>query len=158
MAKPGPSKPETNPWFWNPGLYGVKLAPEDFRSKVKEISDDLEVTWNPELSRWQVFCKSHRVSHPISRGWRLLFIVKDESGGFVPLDERTLCKIWAIDGARVGDSKKYFDRIQAEEAREKAAAEKATSDEDWDGSGEYYDFTKPKVGYGPISQSKVVGQ
>lgn len=157
-AKPAPLSVESIPSFWNPGLYGVRFAPEDFRAKVKEISPDLEVTWNPYTSRWQVFAKSHRVTHKLSRGWRLLFIVEDEKRAFVPLDERTLCKIWAIDGQKVGSGKQYFDAIWRETLREKARLEKAQADEDFEGSGEYFDYTKPKVGYGPISESKMVGQ
>jgi hypothetical protein len=159
VGKPASIGPESNPWFWNPGLFGVKLAPEDFRSKVHAISPDLEVTWNPETSRWQVFCKAPHVTHPISRGWRLLFIVQDEKREFVPLDERTLCKIWAIDGAKVGSSKQYFDAIEREIRHERELLDKRVAQEDLDGAGEYFDYAyKPKVGYGAISQSKVIGQ
>lgn len=156
--KGSPLSPETMPSFWNPRLLGIRTAPEDFREKYKAISDDLEIVWNRFTERWQCFARSNRVNHPICRGWRLLFIVSEPDGSYRPLDERTLAEIWARDGMRQGDSKKYFDRVQREFFRDKEIRENASKQEDWDGAGDYYKFTQPKVGYGPISQSKVVGQ
>jgi hypothetical protein len=158
VAKPTSLGVESNPWFWNPGLFGIKLAPESFRDKIHAIDRDLEAAWNPILERWAVFFKTHQVTHPICRGWRLLFFVQDENKQFVPLDERVLAKCWDVSGRKWGSSKQYFDALQRESIRDRELIEKAVSDEDWYLAGEYHDYTRPKVGYGPISESKMVGQ
>jgi hypothetical protein len=158
VAKPRPVGPEGSNWFWNPGLHGIKLAPESFREKLHEIDPDLEAAWNPVDERWAVFFRSHRVTHPICRGWRLLFVVQDENRAYVPLDERALAKCWDVSGRKWGSSRQYFDAIQREKLRDRELIDKALADEDWHMAGEYHDFTRPKVGYGPISESKMVGQ
>lgn len=158
VAKPGSLGPEHNPWFWNPGLYGARLAPHPFRESLHEVDPDLEATWNPILEKWAIFYRTPRVTHPISRGWRLLFFVQDENRSYVPLDERTLAKCWEISGRKWGSAAKYMDAVHREAVREREQQDKALSDEDWYLAGEYHDFTRPKIGFGRISESKMVGQ
>jgi hypothetical protein len=119
IAKPKALGPETNPWFWNPNQFGIKLAPQDFRKQLKSLGDELEACWNPVIERWQVFARTPKIQHKICQGWRLLFIVKDANGGFLPLDERTLARLYAASVLSNGNARQYFDRIVREMERDK---------------------------------------
>jgi hypothetical protein len=157
-AKPRSLGDEVSPWFWNPGRIGVTFAPEWFRSKLKEIDEDLEITWNRHDERWQVWVRKPSLQTRLCQGWLYLFPVQDANGKYVPLDERTFAKIHAISARQHGSSRKYFDRIIAEQERDKALREEADQDETMYKAGEFFEFTKPKVGYGALTGSKVVGQ
>lgn len=158
ISRPTKVGPEVLPQFWNPGLFGIKLAPEDFREKLKAIDEGLEITWNPHTERWQVFFRNHRINHPMCRGWQLLFVVKDPDGGYIPLDERLLAECYFRSGYKWRDGKQYFDAVMRESAREKEKADLEEENRVKDTSGEYWDYAyKPKVGYGAISASKVTG-
>jgi hypothetical protein len=159
ISKPVAGKIEDNPWFWNPGLYGIRREPSDFRKKLDDMGHpDIAVCWNPVNERWQVYCKAPRVDNPICRGWRYLFPVQLADRSYAPLDERTLAKIVSISADVNGNGLKYFERVASEMARDKANATKREEQDTFDSAGEFFDYTKPKVGYGAISSSKVVGQ
>lgn len=158
ISRPSAKGDETSPWFWNPGRIGVKLGPEWFREKLHEVDPDLEVTWNREDERWIIWFRKPTIQHRLCQGWLLLFIVQTPDGEYVPLDERTLAKVYEVSARKHGNAKQYFDAIVREQERDKEARERADNDDTWQRAGEYYDFTLPKVGYGPISPSKVVGQ
>lgn len=157
----GPAKeasPETNPWFWNPNLIGIKEPPEDFQDKLHELHPDIRVVWNGHTERWQVFAPKPTLNHPICHGWVLLFVVQTPGGQYLPLDERTLAKLYQVSGQVWGSGRKYMDAVVRERELERERAERRQNDETWGLAGESFDFTQPKVGYGPISASKVVGQ
>jgi hypothetical protein len=155
----GEATPEDNPWFWNPGLFGIRREPADFRAALDEMGHpDIAACWNPRNERWQVFARAPRVQTPVCRGWRLLFFVQDSQRQYVPLDVRTLAKIVSISADANGNGLRYFDRVWGELQRDKTRAEERVQQESWEQSGEYFDYTKPKVGFGAISRSKTVGQ
>jgi hypothetical protein len=150
---------DTNPWFWNPNRIGVQLAPEWFRRKLHEIDNELEVTWDRHNERWLVWVKKPRLQTRLCQGWLLLFPVHDGKGGFVPLDERTLAKVYEISARQWGDGKRYFEAVARERERDAERVDKTIAEDDKYRSYEYFDFTKPKVGYGSqVSSSKMVGQ
>lgn len=117
IARPRTLGPEHNPWFWNPARLGVRLAPEDFRQRLHDLGEELEVTWNPVTERWQVFARTPRIQHPICQGWKLLF-VHHLDGAYLPLDERLFARLYAASVLTHGSAKEYFNRIVAEMERD----------------------------------------
>ena len=114
---------ETHPWYWNPNRIGAVQAPSWFMTRVEEISEILDVRMNPVTRKWGVWARSPRFSHPVCQGWRLLFVHQDAAGGTMPLDERLLARLHYVD-MKNSSARVYFDRIQSEAAREKAARER----------------------------------
>lgn len=138
--------PEHNPWFFNPNRCEVKFAPDWFRDKLRELDgyEDLSVTWNPILERWQVFSRAPKISHPICSGWRLLFIHNGPSGEHLPLDERLLARLYHASASAHGDAKKYFDRITQEMVRDKEAREKKNLNDQIDMSMPFFEHSQIK--------------
>jgi hypothetical protein len=124
VAKPKALPPEYNPWFWNPARFGVRFADEAFRSKLKALGDELDACWNPITERWQIFAKAPKIQHKICTGWRLLHVVRDASGAYMPLDERTLARLYQASVFSAGTGKQYFDRIVSEMERDKERRDK----------------------------------
>lgn len=150
---------ESNEWFWNPGRVGIQREPEWFRKLLDEAGHtEIALTWNRWTERWQVFARVPKIATPLCQGWRYLFPVQLRNGSYAPLDERTIAKIFLVDGSHQGNGKRYFERIAAEMQRDKERAEQADQTGTHDAAGEFFDYTLPKVGYGAISSSKVVGQ
>lgn len=120
-----PLGPEYNPWYWNPNRIGAVAAPAWFAEQVeREFGPDIRVVFNPVNERWQVFARSPRSQNPLCAGWRLLFIHNGPSGQRLPLNEILLARLESIDMQKQGGATRYFDRIQAELARDKAIREK----------------------------------
>lgn len=153
VAKPKRLGPEFNSWFWNPFNVSVRLGPDDFRRKIKEIDEKYEVTWNPVTERWLVFARDPKINHPICRGWKLVFVVELD-GEYVPLDERTLAKAWDRSVRKWGSANQYWERIESEIWREREKRDAEKKDVVGYSAGEYYDYLQPKVGYGPSNGSK----
>lgn len=150
---------DSHPWFWNPGRIGVQLAPEWFRTKLHEIDPDLECAWDRTHELWQIWVKKPSLQTKVCQGWQLLFPVHDGRRGYVPLDERTLAKVYSISTRAWDSAKKYFDAVERERERAKDQYERAIEEEDKFKAFEYYAHTQPRVGYGKdISASKMVGQ
>lgn len=155
LSKPAPLGPEHNPWFWNPGRQSIKLAPESFREKIKAISDQLEVTWNPIIERWQVWDRSYRIDHPLCQTWRLLFIHKDVDGSYLPLDERLFARLYVASADVNGNAVKYFNRVVEEMERDKAKREASELQDSIDRAMDVYDHSQIKVAmHGESSGSK----
>lgn len=150
MAKPI----ESIYWYWNPSRPGVQLGPEWFRSKLHELSDELEVTWDAYHERWLVFMRQPRVQHPIGMGWTLLCVVQDEEGSYMPIDERVLAHLYVRSRKKWGDGLKYFEAVQREIEKEKEAADKADLDENIQQATEAFTHSQISVGYGPSNGSK----
>ena len=155
VAKPQRLGPEHNPWFWNPSRFGVQHAPRDFDKKLKDLGEELAATWNPIKERWQVWAKSGRINHKICSGWRLLFINQAADGSYMPLDERTLARLWEASGYASRDAKAYFERIVTEMERDRELREKYRHNELIDSAMPSFDHSKIQVsGYGKSNGSK----
>ena len=151
-AIPGP---ETLHWYWNPSRFGVELAPEWFRRKLKEIGEELEVTWSPVHERWLVFSRAPRVQHKICSGWRLLFVNQEPSGEYLPLDERVFARLVAASVITHGSAKAYFDRIKAEFERDNERKDRKHTQDTIDLAMPSWEHSQIKVsGFGPSSGSK----
>jgi len=66
---------------------------------------------------------------PISPGWKLLFILKDAEGGYVPLDERIFARLYSVSAAKWGNGRKHFEHIEnvMNAEKEKAIADRRES-------------------------------
>lgn len=144
ISRPRKLDPEYNIWWWNPSRPIVKLAPEWFRAKVKEIDESLEVTWSPLAERWLVFARAEHFRTPVCAGWRLLFVHHDENKQYMPLDERLLARLFLIDSTRNGGSKAYFERIVSEYERSQAKGRKDRQQEAIDRAMPYYEYSQIK--------------
>ena len=141
IARPSkPLPPEHHSWYWHPNRHGVRFAPDSFVEKLKEISDEVKITWHPLRERWCVFAKSPKISHPICSGWKLLFIWED-GGEYLPLDERILAAIYARSGKKWGNLYEYWLKVSQAIERDREKAEQSRTDDVKHSAGEYYDYT-----------------
>lgn len=155
VAKPKQLGPSTNPWFWNPNREPGRRPNDSFAEELHRLDPDLRAVWNPVQERWALWVKSHKVQHPVCQGWRLLFIHHAADGSYLPLDETFLARIYAIDSHRVGDAKKYFDRIVSEMDRDREKREKKFTADSIDAAMPSWDYSQIKVsGFGKSSGSK----
>lgn len=140
---------ESNPRFWNPNQAGVVFAPEWFRKKLKDIDQELEITWDNYNERWLVWMKAPKLQNSLNRGWSLLFILRYADGSYMPLDERCFARIYEISAQKWGNAKEYFKSVEREWERDKERAEAERKQEVNDTSGDYYDYMKIKnIGQG----------
>lgn len=123
VAKVAKAGPETNPWFWHPGRAQGRVADERFVEELEKLDPKLAVSWNPVRSNWQVFTRAPQFRHPICQGWKLLFIHHDGAGGYLPLDNRLMARLYASDLQRWGGAKRYFDQVQSQIERDKEKGE-----------------------------------
>ena len=130
--------------YWHPQRHGVKLAPETFRQRLKDIHPDLEVTWHPLSERWLVWYKRDRVKNRLCPGWLLLFPVETSWGEYVPLDERVFAAIYEVSNRKMGEANKYWERLEAEQRFEKASRDRALDQHARDRAGEDYDYHQIK--------------
>lgn len=155
LAKPKKIEPEFNPWYWNPGRFGVKLAPPAFRKRLKEeMGEELEVTWNPINERWQVWSATPTVNHKICSGWKLLFIHNGPGGEHLPLDERLFARLYHASARVHGSGKAYFERIVSEMDRDKERRARQHRQDTIDLAMPSWEHSQIKVGYGPSNGSK----
>ena len=147
--------PEANPWWWHPNRCGVTFAPDSFLQRLRELGEELSITWNPLSQRWQVWARAPRIQHPICQGWKLLFVHHDRHGNYLPLDERLFARLYDASAAKHGDAKRYMQRIQDEWERDKAKREAQFTQDTLDITLPYYDYSQIKVsGCGPSNGSK----
>lgn len=141
--------PEGNPWYWNPNRVSIKFAPDWFMKQVREIGDELSITWNPIIERWQVWGRAPRINNPICQGWRLLFVHNDADGGYLPLDETVLARLYACSVLEHGSAKRYFDRVLQEKIREEEERERRFNQESQDRAEDYRQYGQIKnIGHG----------
>ena len=145
IAKPTVVGPETNPWYWNPNRAGVKLAPQDFMRKLKELGSELSCTWDPIQERWLIWSESQKVQTKLCQGWRLLFIVRGPDGEYQPLDERVFARLYAASVLKHGSGKEYFNRIVAEMERDKEKQEAQSLQERIDAAMPAFEHAQIKV-------------
>lgn len=148
--------PEHNPWFWNPNLIEIEFAPKPFRALLKrEMGEELDITWNPIQSRWQVWTRSQTINHKLCHGWRLLFIHNAADGTFLPLDELIFARLYSCSAEHQGGAKQYFDRMVREMDRAKEKREKQRLADTIDSAMPSFDHSKIQVsGFGKSNGSK----
>lgn len=146
--------PEQSPWFWTPDKGVGRKADPLFAKQLKELGEELAVSWNPIIERWQVWSRSPRINQKICQGWLLLFVVKGEDGSYRPLDERVLARLAAASVLEHGSGKAYFARVKAEMERDQEIADRDHDNERNDIADSWFNHQQIKVGYGKSSGSK----
>lgn len=116
---------EFNPWWWNPNNPSVgRNGSEAFIKRMKaEMGEELDITWNPTNSRWQVWMRVDRFQSPVCSGWKLLFIHNGPDGEYAPLDERVFARLFAASVMKHGSARKYMDQIESVMARDREKRE-----------------------------------
>ncbi len=138
IAKPKPLGPETSWRYFSPARVDVQLGPEEFRRKLHDIDARLEVVWHPVNERWMIWFRD-------VKGWRLLFPVQYAgSERYMPLDERTIAKVWDRCGRRWGSGRAYWDRIEGEIMRDLQRREDTRRQEARDAADEQWEYRKIK--------------
>lgn len=146
IAKPVKLGPEHNPWWWNPANVYTRRAPTSFMDRLKEeLGEELEVTWNPVIERWQAWVRADKVNTPVCRGWRLLFIHNGPDGGYLPLDERIKARLWSCSADQHGSGREYFAKIEREYHRDQAKKEERLRQEAIDQAMPFFEHSKIKV-------------
>lgn len=144
VSKPKALGPEHNVWFWNPNHPSVRGAPDWFRLKLREMGEELAITWNPINERWQVWARAPKIQHPICSGWRLLFIHQDADGQYLPLDERVFARLYAASVMAHGSAKAYFTRVVEEIQRDKERRERKNLQDQIDMSMPFFEHSQIK--------------
>ena len=136
----------------------IRRADEDFRRKLDEFNASqggparIDVAWHPKKERWQVFAvPQDHTHHPLARNditiklvrpfpdssgreGVLLFTLRAEDGGFMPLDDRLFTTLYWADSFR---SRHHFDEtiknpeIQKELAMKKDLRERVSGATDY---------------------------
>ena len=145
ISRPTPVPREAITWYWHPDRIGAHPAPANFVQKLKEFDPELRAAWNPYTQRWQIWMRVPSFVSHLCRGWKLLFPVTNLDGSYRPLDERVMARCYEASTRRWGTAVKYFDRIMAEQERDK---EKGVQDRQHDVRAcarEYFDHLQPSV-------------
>ena len=153
VAHPKPLGPEWGWRYFSPARVDTLRGPDEFRRQLHDIDPRLEVVWHPLNERWCIWFRDEK-------GWRFLFPVQYwPTGDYMPLDARTLAKVWDRSGRRWGGGRAYWDRIEAEIVRDIKAREAARRQEARDIAGDVHDFAQIKVAMrGPSLGSKFAHQ
>ena len=126
QPKGPPPGPEILPWYWHPDREGVQPPPAAFAERLAEIDPDLRVCFSPVHERFLIWVKSPRSKNSLCTGWLLLFIWEDPiTKEFMPLTELVFHNIFYIARDKFPRAEAYFERIQADIAKAKAAREAA---------------------------------
>lgn len=147
--------PETHLWFWHPNRHGVQFAPHSFMEQLHALGEELSATWHPVKERWLIWAKAPTIKHKICTGWKLLFINQEPDGSYLPLDERTLARLYLASTLAHGSAKQYFERIRLEMERDKELAEKQQQQDLIDAAMPSWKHSQIQVsGYGKSNGSK----
>jgi len=136
-----PPPEETALHYWHPNRFGVRYAPQEFRTQLKAVHADLDITWHPYRERWIVWYRRPR----ISTGWMLLFVVEDSKHNFVPLDARIFAACYEQSGFKWGSGKKYWARIEEEAQRDQEKRDAAREDHLDQAGADHWDHTKIQI-------------
>jgi hypothetical protein len=143
-----------HPWFWHPDRPQFTKPSIELVVKLEAVHPDFGVSWNPNVERWQLWARDRKVTHPVCSGWKLVAVCEWD-GQYVALDERVLALAYSRCSRYAGHGNEYWQRIEAELARDKAAASRAHQNEIEAGAKDYWDHTRIQVSMcGPSSGSK----
>lgn len=146
IAAPKAGDPASATRYFSPNRGGVRFGPEWFRRELHEIDPRLEVTWHPLMERWLIWAKNPEITFWMHPGWQLLFPVQSHpSGAYLPLDARTLAKVYDRSPRKWGNGKQYFDRIVSETRRDYERQQNDRRQHVRDAAGEQYDHAQISV-------------
>jgi len=132
--------------YFGPNRFGVQFGPRAFRAELHAIDPRLEVTWHPLAERWIIWAKNPDVTFWMHPGWSLLFPVQAHpSGAYLPLDARTLAKVYDRSPRRWGSGRAYFERIVDEVRRDYARGQRDRQQYVRDVAGDVVDHARIQV-------------
>jgi hypothetical protein len=144
-----PRSEEESIYFWSPSRYGVRFAPEPFRSELHRLHPQLECTWHPLRERWIVWYQDPTITYALCRGWKLVLVVQTSWGAYVPLDARVFAVLHERSGFQLKNGAQYFDRICREIERETdALARHREADDDAKTSAQWDATLIKNIGHG----------
>lgn len=115
---------EMLPMYWHPERVGVKLAPESFRRRLKDIHVTLDATWHPLRQRWLIWARKPAVQNPVCPGWNLIFLWEHPvTNEYLPLNELVFLNLYQQSKFAYPNAEKYFESIMAKLAKQKADAD-----------------------------------
>lgn len=122
QRKGPPPGPEILPWYWHPEREGAVPPPAAFAEQLARIDADLRVCYSPVHERWLVWVKSPRSRNSLCTGWLLIFLwehpVTHEP---LQLTELIFHNLFLVSKQRFPNAVQYFEKIQGEIAKTKAA-------------------------------------
>lgn len=146
--------PESMFFYWHPLRPQSRKPDVTFHRKLRELGEELEVSWSPYHERWLVWMRAPRIQNKYCPGWLLLFPVQEADGSYADLDERSLARLVEASVFAHGNAKQYFKRVLAEQEREKELERKASDAERDAVADSFYQHQQIQVGYGESSGSK----
>lgn len=125
-----PPGPEILPWYWHPNREGAQPPPTAFQEQLARIDPDLAVCFSPVHERWLIWVKNAQRVNSLCTGWQLIFLWEHPvTHAFLPLNELVFHNLYLVMASRFPNAIAYFDSIQAEMAKEKAAKEARHQDD-----------------------------
>lgn len=144
QRKGPPPGPDVLPWYWHPGREGVTPPPAAFDRQLKAIDPDLAVCYSPAHERWILWVKNARILNDLCRGWQLLMMWEHPvTKAYLPLSELVFHNLFYISRKRWPNAEAYYDRINADIQREKAARMKRFQDDRQTEQREFYQGLRP---------------
>lgn len=140
--------------YWIPGRAADPATiPEanlkSLRKRMKSVDPALALAFNPKEKLYGVWVEAPRIQTEWCKGWKLLFSVKPEY-----LDDRVLWKLYESDVSRFGGAKKVYEAFTEALAARQVKVEMGFRQQARDWASDYFDHTRPQVGYGQSSGMK----
>ncbi len=132
--------------WWHPDRIGAKSKVPDpiFMKKLAELDENVDVTWSPVHQRWILWLRASTVKNIFHPGWKLLFVVEDAEHNFVPLDERSLARLYSASMKKWGTAKHYFDHVEKTMREEQERASAQTRQDTMDEAMETFEHSQIK--------------
>ena len=132
--------------YWHPDRIGAQAKRPDpaFLKKLHELDENVEVTWSPIHHRWIMWLRAPRVMNAYHPGWNLLFVVEDVNKNFLPLDERSLARLYSASMKKWGDARVYFDYVEKTMREEQEAISRQNTQDSVDQSMETFEHSQIK--------------
>ncbi len=144
--------------YWIPGrspdpavLDKVNVAA--MRAGVKRIDPRLRIAWNPKERMWGIWTIAPQIKTDWCKGWKLIFSVKP---GFV--DQRILWRLYQADVSQYGGAKAAYEKFIEGIAARNVKLDKRQRERDRQWASDYFDHTRPQVGYGNVNNGRKVAK
>jgi hypothetical protein len=143
--------------YWIPGRSSDPFVDKGpvaaMRAGVKRIDPRLRISWNPKEQLWGIWTIAPQIKTDWCKGWKLLFSVKS---GFV--DQRILWRLYQADVTQYGGAKVAYEKFIAGIAARNVKVDKKMRANDRAWASDYFDHTRPQVGYGTVNNGRKVAK
>lgn len=122
--------PEILPWYWHPEREGAVPPPAAFAEQLVRIDPDLRVCYSPVHERWLVWVKNESRKNSLCAGWALIFLWEHPTTHeMLQLGELIFHNLFLVSRQRFPNAVGYYEKIESEIAKTKAAREKTYQDD-----------------------------